>query len=52
MSVSISHVADNANHAAHISEDAKAVTGSGREVVQRTMNELERVANDIKESAD
>jgi methyl-accepting chemotaxis protein len=51
LSVSISHVADNANHAAHISEDAKAVTGSGREVVQRTMNELERVASDIKESA-
>jgi len=51
LSVSISHVADNANHAAHISEDAKAVTGSGREVVQRTMNELERVAGDINESA-
>jgi methyl-accepting chemotaxis protein len=51
LSVSISHVADNANHAAQISEDAKAVTGSGREVVQRTMNELERVASDIKESA-
>ena len=51
LSVSITHVADNANHAARISEDAKTVTGSGREVVQRTMNELERVAGDINESA-
>ena len=51
LSVSITHVADNANHAAHISEEAKVVTGSGREVVHRTMNELERVADDINESA-
>lgn len=51
LSVSITHVADNANHAARISEDAKGVTASGREVVQRTMSELERVATDINESA-
>ena len=51
LSVSITHVADNANHAARISEDAKTVTGNGREVVQRTMTELERVAGDIGESA-
>ncbi|HSG23730.1 MAG TPA: Cache 3/Cache 2 fusion domain-containing protein [Azonexus sp.] len=51
LSVSITHVADNATHAAHISDDAKVVTGNGREVVQRTMSELELVANDINESA-
>ena len=51
LSVSITHVADNANHAAHISEEAKQVTGSGRDVVYRTMSELERVAEDINQSA-
>jgi len=51
LSVSISQVADNANHAAQISEDSKAVTASGRQVVGRTMGELERVAGEIGESA-
>ncbi len=51
LSVSISQVADNANHAAEISENSKAVTASGRQVVTRTMQELERVAGDIGESA-
>ncbi|MDP3540033.1 MAG: methyl-accepting chemotaxis protein [Azonexus sp.] len=51
LSVSITHVAENADHAARISEDAKAVTGAGRDVVQKAMNELERVAVDINESA-
>ena len=51
LSVSITHVADNANHAAQISEGAKEVTGSGRQVVSNAMDELERVASDIKESA-
>ncbi|MBS1139560.1 MAG: Histidine kinase, region:Bacterial chemotaxis sensory transducer [Proteobacteria bacterium] len=51
LSVSITHVADNANQAAQISADAKTVTGSGREVVYRAMTELERVAGDINESA-
>jgi len=51
MSVSITQVADNANQAAIISEGAKAVTTSGRDVVQRAMLELERVAVDINESA-
>ena len=51
LSVSITHVADNANHAAEISAEAKTVTGSGRDVVHKTMNELERVAVDINESA-
>jgi methyl-accepting chemotaxis protein len=51
LSVSITHVADNANHAADISAEAKVVTGTGRDVVQKTMNELERVAVDINESA-
>jgi methyl-accepting chemotaxis protein len=51
LSVSITHVADNANHAAEISVEAKTVTGSGRDVVHKTMNELERVAVDINESA-
>ncbi len=51
MSVSISHVADNANHAARISEEAKSVTESGRAVVGRAMDDLERVAGEINESA-
>jgi methyl-accepting chemotaxis protein len=51
MSVSISHVADNANQAARISEEAKSVTESGRAVVGRAMNDLERVAGEISESA-
>jgi methyl-accepting chemotaxis protein len=51
LSVSITHVADNANHAADISAEAKVVTGTGRDVVQKTMSELERVAVDINESA-
>lgn len=51
LSVSVTQVADNANHAARISEDAKAVTASGRDVVYRTMDELERVASDITDSA-
>lgn len=51
LSVSISQVADNANQAARISEDAKGVTENGRDVVGRAMNELERVAVDISDSA-
>ena len=51
LSVSITHVAENANHAAQISEDAKGVTARGRDVVSGAMNELERVAVDINESA-
>ncbi|MCH2219008.1 MAG: methyl-accepting chemotaxis protein, partial [Dechloromonas sp.] len=51
LSVSVTQVADNANHAARISEDAKVVTASGRDVVYRTMNDLERVASDITDSA-
>jgi methyl-accepting chemotaxis protein len=51
LSVSVTQVADNANHAARITEDAKSVTASGRDVVYRTMSELERVAIDITESA-
>ena len=51
LSVSITHVADNANQAASISENAKQVTGAGRDVVYRAMHELERVASDINESA-
>ena len=51
LSVSISQVADNANQAARISEDAKGVTEKGRDVVGRAMNELERVAGDISDSA-
>jgi methyl-accepting chemotaxis protein len=51
LSVSVSHVAENADHAARISEDTKAVTETGRLVVGRAMSELERVANDIGESA-
>jgi methyl-accepting chemotaxis protein len=51
MSVSISHVADNAIEATRISEEAKAVTGDGRAVVEKAMGELERVAGDINESA-
>ena len=51
LSVSITHVADNALHAAQISEEAKTETVGGRKVVGQAMNELERVAGDITESA-
>jgi methyl-accepting chemotaxis protein len=51
MSVSISHVADNAIEATRISEEAKSVTGDGRAVVEKAMGELERVAGEINESA-
>lgn len=51
MSVSITHVADHADQARLISEEAKTVTGSGRQVVEKAMNELEHVAKDINESA-
>ena len=51
LSVSITQVADNANQAAQISDNAKHVTEAGRGVVLKTMNELERVAGDINESA-
>ncbi|HEX6735074.1 MAG TPA: methyl-accepting chemotaxis protein [Azonexus sp.] len=51
LSVSVTQVADNTNEAARISEDTKSVTGSGRQVVDRAMDELERVAQDIGESA-
>ena len=51
LSVSISQVADNAHQAAKISEEAKGVTANGRQVVERTMHELERVAGEIGESA-
>ncbi len=51
LSVSITQVADNANQAAGIANDAKLVTADGRDVVHRTMNELERVAGDVGASA-
>ena len=51
LSVSITQVADNANQAAGIANDAKSVTADGRSVVHRTMNELERVAEDVGASA-
>ena len=51
LSVSITQVADNANQAAGIANDAKSVTADGRTVVHRTMNELERVAEDVGASA-
>ncbi len=52
MSVSITHVADNANDASRISEEARDVTVNGKDVVGRAMTELERVAEDINASAE
>lgn len=51
LSVSISQVADNAHEAGKISEEAKVVTAGGRKVVERAMNELDRVATEIGQSA-
>ena len=51
LSVSIKQVADNANEAAGIANEAKTITADGRDVVNRTMNELERVAGDVGSSA-
>lgn len=51
LSVSVTHVAENADHAADISGAAKRVTDSGRRVVGGTMQELQRVAGDIADSA-
>ncbi|MDD2742047.1 MAG: Cache 3/Cache 2 fusion domain-containing protein [Rhodocyclaceae bacterium] len=51
LSVSITHVADNANQASEIADEAKVVTANGRQVVVKTLSELERVATDVTASA-
>ena len=52
MSVSITHVADNAREASQITGEAKNSAEQGRNVVGKTMSELERVAGDIRQSAE
>jgi len=52
LSVSISHVADSANDASQYSGEAKGSAAKGREVVTRTMSELETIAAAIHASAE
>ncbi|MFZ2854282.1 MAG: Cache 3/Cache 2 fusion domain-containing protein [Rhodocyclaceae bacterium] len=52
MSVSISHVADSARDASQTTTEAKRSAEQGRTVVGQTMVELERVAGDIRQSAE
>ncbi|WP_153116432.1 methyl-accepting chemotaxis protein [Rhodocyclus tenuis] len=51
LSVSISHVADSARDASEYSSEAKGSAAKGREVVARTMGELENIATAIHASA-
>ncbi|WP_168225006.1 methyl-accepting chemotaxis protein [Azoarcus sp. DD4] len=52
LSVSITHVADNAREAARMGEEALAGSHEGHEVVGRTAREMETMAEDIRRSAD
>ncbi|ANQ86853.1 putative methyl-accepting chemotaxis transducer [Azoarcus olearius] len=52
LSVSITHVADNAREAAQMGEAALAGSHEGHEVVARTTQEMEAIADDIRQSAD
>jgi len=52
LSVSITHVADSSQQAASASETAKAATQQGRGVVANTVAEMERIAQEISQSAD
>lgn len=51
MTVSITQVADHAHEASQASDEAKTSAGQGRQVVGKTVVELERVADDIGQSA-
>jgi methyl-accepting chemotaxis protein len=52
MSVSISHVAASAGDAAQVGEEAAESTHRGRSIVQKTVEELERIAGEIGRSAE
>ncbi|HJW04192.1 MAG TPA: methyl-accepting chemotaxis protein [Azospira sp.] len=51
MSVSISHVAASATDAAQVGDEAAESTHRGRDIVQGTMTEMERIAGEINQSA-
>ncbi|TLS17374.1 MAG: methyl-accepting chemotaxis protein [Betaproteobacteria bacterium] len=52
MSVSISHVAASAGDAAQVGEEAAESTHRGRSIVQKTVEEMERIAGEIGRSAE
>ncbi len=52
LSVSITHVADNAREASAMGAQALASSHDGREVVRRTAHEMETIAEDIRSTAD
>lgn len=52
LSVSITHVADNAKEASSMSEEALAGSHEGYDVVSRTTQEMESIADDIRRTAD
>jgi methyl-accepting chemotaxis protein len=51
LTASISQVADNASHASESNQSAKQASGEGREVIQGSIVEMERIAGDIDDSA-
>ncbi len=51
MSVSISHVADNARQTHEVSAEAEQASAEGRRAVDGTVEELDRVSIEVRESA-
>ncbi|MCX8145340.1 MAG: methyl-accepting chemotaxis protein [Azovibrio sp.] len=52
LSVSITHVAENAGEAADLSAAARQATVAGHQVVSRTVTQMETIAREIGDSAD
>ncbi|WP_303783987.1 methyl-accepting chemotaxis protein [Azovibrio restrictus] len=52
LSVSITHVAENAGEAADLSSAARESTVQGHQVVSRTVTQMENIAREISDSAD
>lgn len=52
LSVSITHVAENAGEAAGLSSAARESTVQGHQVVSRTVSQMENIAREIGDSAD
>ena len=52
MSVSISHVAASAGDAAQVGDEAAESTHRGRDIVQKTVEEMEHIAGEIGRSAE
>ncbi len=51
LTVSINHVADNAREASGVTHSAQEATRHGRETVEGTVSEMERIATEIRQSA-